>query len=187
MTTRPGNAARPARVLAVLLLALAATTQAAEPFKLRTPSGSVVEFTGKSQAPATVLLFWASWCPYCKALMPHLQSVVYQHGDDVQLYAISIADDGDPAAYLAELGYDWPLLLEGDAVAQQYGVRGTPGLVVVDRRGATVFDLSRVQVTDALRKRVAGAESRPGAAAQLAPFWAAELRQALEPAIRAAR
>jgi thiol-disulfide isomerase/thioredoxin len=176
-----------ARSLAVLLFALAGTAQAAEPFQLRTPTGSAVEFSGNSQAPVTVLLFWATWCPYCKALMPHLQSVVYQYDKDVQLYAISVAEDGDPAAFLAELGYDWTLLLEGDAVASRYGVRGTPGLVVIDRSGATVFDLSRVQASAALRERIAGADSRPKAAAQLAPFWAAELRRALDPAIRAAR
>lgn len=187
MTNRPGNAVLLARAFAVLLLALAGTVQAAQPFQLRTPSGTAIEFPGKSQAPVTVLLFWATWCPYCKALMPHLQSVVYQYEKNVQLYAISIAENGDPAAYLAELGYDWTLLLEGDAVASRYGVRGTPGLVVIDRSGTTIFDLSRVQASAALRERVAGADSRPKAAAQLAPFWAAELRQVLEPAIRAAR
>lgn len=176
-----------ARTVAVFLIAVAGVSQAAEPFSLKTPTGAMVEFPGKSQAPVTVLLFWATWCPYCKALMPHLQSVLYQHGDDVQLYAISIADDGDPAAFLAELGYDWMLLLDGDAVASQYGVRGTPGLFVVDRSGATIFDLSRLKVTAALKERVAGVDSHPQAAGQLAPFWAAELRLALDPAIRGAR
>jgi thiol-disulfide isomerase/thioredoxin len=186
-TFTPGNARILARTVAILLFALASVSQAAEPFRLQTPAGASVGFSGKSQAPATVLFFWASWCPFCKALMPHLQSVLDQYGDDVQLLAINIMEDGDPAALLSDSGYDWTLLLNGDAVAKTYGVRGTPGLFVVDRSGATVFDLSRVQVTAAIQKRLAGADSRPRTASRLAPYWAAELRRALDPAIRAAR
>lgn len=185
-TFASGNARLLARVVAVLLFALASASQAAEPFRLQTPAGASVEFSGKSRAPATVLFFWATWCPFCKALMPHLQSVLDQYGDDVELLAVNILEDGEPAAFLSDSGYDWTLLLNGDAVAKAYGVRGTPGLFVVDRSGATVFDLSRVQATDALQKRLAGVDSRPGKAGRLAPYWAAELRRALDPAIRAA-
>jgi len=186
-TFTPGNARILARTVAILLFGLACASQAAEPFRLQTPAGASVGFSGKSQAPATVLFFWASWCPFCKALMPHLQSVLDQYGHDVQLLAINIMEDGDPAAFLSDSGYDWTLLLNGDAVAKTYGVHGTPGLFVVDRSGATVFDLSRVQATAALQKRLAGADSRPRKASRLAPYWAAELRRALDPAIRAAR
>jgi thiol-disulfide isomerase/thioredoxin len=183
----PGNARILARAVAILLFALAFVSQAAEPFRLQTPAGASVEFSGKSRAPATILFFWASWCPFCKALMPHLQSVLDQYGDDVQLLAINIMEDGDPAALLSDSGYDWTLLLNGDAVAKTYGVRGTPGLFVVDRSGATVFDLSRVQVTAAIQKRLAGADSRPRTASRLAPYRAAEMRRAHDPAVRAAR
>ncbi|MEX1993504.1 MAG: TlpA disulfide reductase family protein [Steroidobacteraceae bacterium] len=189
MHTTPGShgVRRLALAAALLVFALAGPVQAAEPFRLRTPTGASVEFTGKSQAPATVLFFWASWCPYCKALMPHLQSVLDQHGPDIQFYAINIMENADPAAFLADAGYDWTLLVNGDEVAKTYGVRGTPGLVVVDRSGATVFDLARIPASAAVQKRVSGTDSRPRAAGHLAPFWAAELRRALDPVVRQAR
>lgn len=172
---------------AFLLFALAGAAQAAEAFRLKTATGASVEFTGKSRAPATVLFFWATWCPYCKALMPHLQSVIDQYGSDVQFYAINIMEDGNPVKVLADAGYDWTLLVNGDDVAKAYGVNGTPGLFVVDRDGATAFDLSRVQASAAVKKRLAGIDSRPMSAGRLAPFWAAELRRALDPVILAAR
>ncbi len=34
------------------------------------------------QAGVDIYLFWASWCPYCKALMPHLQSIQVEYGAD---------------------------------------------------------------------------------------------------------
>ena len=113
-TLRVRSARSLTQACAMLLFALAGAVQAAEPFRLQTPAGDTVEFTGKSQPPATILLFWATWCPYCKALMPHLQSVIDQYGDDVRLLAISVKEDGDPAAFMKEAGYDWTLLMNGD-------------------------------------------------------------------------
>ncbi len=176
-----------AAAAAILLFAVAGAAQAAEPFRLKSATGVSVEFTGKSQAPATVLFFWATWCPYCKALMPHLQSVLDQYGRDVQFYAINIMEDGDAVKFLEDAGYDWTLLVNGDDVAKTYGVNGTPALFVVDRDGAMAFDLSRVQASAAVRKRLAGIDSRSLSAGRLAPFWAAELRRALDPVVRAAR
>lgn len=186
-TLRVRSARSLTQACAMLLFALAGAVQAAEPFRLQTPAGDTVEFTGKSQPPATILLFWATWCPYCKALMPHLQSVIDQYGDDVRLLAISVKEDGDPAAFMKEAGYDWTLLMNGDEVAKTYGVSGTPGLFVVDRSGVTRFNLASVQKTAAVQKRLADADGRPMAASRLAPFWAAELRRALDPVVSAAR
>lgn len=188
MKSMPSSLVRTIAVAAAsLLFAHAGAAQAADAFRLQTATGASVDFSGKSQAPATVLFFWATWCPYCKALMPHLQSVLDQYGSNVQLYAINIKEDGDPVKFLENAGYDWMLLVNGDDVASAYGVQGTPGLFVVDRSGATKFDLSRVQESAAVKKRLAGVDSRPMSASRLAPFWAAELRRALDPVILAAR
>jgi hypothetical protein len=33
------------------------------------------------------VLFWATWCPYCKALMPHVQSNLDEYGKQVRVVA----------------------------------------------------------------------------------------------------
>lgn len=189
MNSSSAPAGRVTSILAALglLLAFAGAAQGAAPFALQTPAGERIEFSGKSRSPATVLFFWATWCPYCKTLMPHLQSILDQYGSDVTLLAVNIMEDGDPAAFMAEAGYDWTLLLMGDDVAKTYRVAATPGVLVVDRRGEIVFDLRRVQLSATVGRRLEGVDSRPKAASRMAPFWAAELRRALDPLVRGAR
>jgi cytochrome c biogenesis protein CcmG/thiol:disulfide interchange protein DsbE len=92
------------------------------------------------QRPA-LLLFWATWCPYCKALMPYLQKVYDSAGrDNLDVYAIDIKDeDGDPAAELRERGNTFTLVRDGDPIAALYGVKGTPGLFLVGRDGEIIY------------------------------------------------
>ncbi len=92
------------------------------------------------QRPA-LLLFWATWCPYCKALMPYLQKVSDAAGPArLDVYAIDIKDEeGDPVAELRERGNTFTLVRDGDAIAGLYGVKGTPGLFLVDRSGTIAY------------------------------------------------
>ena len=95
----------------------------------------------KLQRPA-ILLFWATWCPYCKALMPYVQKVVDAAGHDrLDVYAIDIKedDDADPAAELRARKLSFTLVRNGDAIADQYAVKGTPGLLLVDAQGNIVY------------------------------------------------
>jgi thiol-disulfide isomerase/thioredoxin len=133
-----------------------------------------------------ILLFWATWCPFCKALMPHLQSIAYEYPDDaLTIYAIHFRDDdGDPVGYMRANGFDFTVLLDGGEVAAAYGVHATPGLLVFDRDNRKVFDIyaamedfnSRYTLPEGLKNRQK--------AARKAPFWAAEIRKALDAATR---
>jgi thiol-disulfide isomerase/thioredoxin len=132
-------------------------------------------------AGSTIILFWATWCPYCKALMPHLQSILDEYPGKLQVLALSIRDDGDPAATLAEYGFDFTLFTTADVVAEAWGVKGTPGLFLADGEGHVVFD--RMRLPPAAERESA----QPGAAmkhyqkaARNAPYWAARLRVALD-------
>lgn len=154
----------------------AADFPSATPFTLQTADGGTFNYPQDSNG-VHVLLFWATWCPYCKQLMPHLQSLKDELGDQVTIYAINIRDDGDPAAYIEENGYDFELLLEGDEVAKQYDVKGTPGLVLVDSDGAMRFDLGSLlaPASKALEGLKHGQRSR-----RIAPWWAAQIRREID-------
>jgi DsbE subfamily thiol:disulfide oxidoreductase len=103
--------------------------------------GQAIHFDPQHMQRPALLLFWATWCPYCKALMPYLQKVYDAAGKDkLDVYAIDFKDeDGDPVAELKERGNTFTLVRDGDAIAALYGVKGTPGLFLVGRSGEIIY------------------------------------------------
>ncbi len=178
----------PAFAVAALLALLAASAGATAPEKPASPDWELARADGSQFVLSEqvgerpfVLLFWATWCPYCKALMPHIESMVLEHnmGADFEVLAITIGEDGDPAAFLKEKGYDFTLLPDGEDVAKLYGIRGTPGVLIIDREGRVAFDLrdQRAPSFDTTNMK------RRDIAARRAPYWAAQIRRALDDAL----
>jgi len=146
-------------------------------FHLQDADGREVSLPSR-RAGVDIYLFWATWCPYCKALMPHLQSIKRDYGDSVRVYALDIKDDdGDPRAVLTRHGYDFILLPRADAVMPLYGVRATPGLFLVDREGNIRFNLYEHLRPDG---GLDASMSHRQKAARLAPYWAAQIRRAID-------
>ena len=151
-------------------------------WSLTAADGSKRTLGGAVQQRPVVLFFWATWCPYCKALMPHLQSMQLEYGGAIEILAVNIFEDGDPVKFIESAGYDFTLLLEGDAVAELYEVTGTPGVLVVDRARAIRFDLRDVPSIDP-----PDTGKKPGhgrKAAFRSPYWAAEIRKAVDGVLR---
>jgi len=102
-------------------------------FELKTPEGATVRYPADAKGRPTVLMFWPSWCPFSRALQPYVQDIWADYRDrGVALWTINIKEDGDPLEAMRERGLSFPLLLEGDAVANEYRVSRTPWLVVMD-------------------------------------------------------
>jgi|SRR5882724_2517688 len=120
--------------------------------------GMAIHFDPQHLQRPAILLFWATWCPYCEALMPNLQHVLDAAGKDkLDVFAIDIKDDGDPAAQLREHKQTFTLVRNGDAIADQYGVKGTPGLFLVDAKGNIVYKATSSdpeQIETALREKL---------------------------------
>ena len=170
------------RILATLTLALlagqaAAAGPTAVDFTIVSAGGEEITLSERVRERPVVLFFWASWCPYCKALMPHLQSIVLEHGDDVEVLALHFRDDKDPVAFIDEHGYEFTVLPEADLVAAEYEVWGTPGLMLVDGERQIRFNLYTLP-----QPVIPGYEEMQHTkrAAYRAPFWAAELRKAID-------
>lgn len=158
---------------------LAAAADVAPDWELVSSTGETVRLSEEVKEQPTLLFFWATWCPYCKALMPHLQSIRLEHGDDIKILAINFREDGDPVAFIENAGYDFTVLPEGDAVAASYGIHATPGIIIVDSQQRVRFDLRELPKQE-IRSGGEAVTSHKKRAAYRAPYWAAEIRKSID-------
>ena len=137
----------------------------------RDVNSDVVSFPEVMDGNPAVLVFWATWCSYCKSFMPYLGAIEKDYATDgVQIIAVNALErgKGDPIAFLQTL--DSPLIgiLYGDHIAAAYDVEFIPGLMVVD--GAGIVSYRRAPT------------ERP-AGQTLSEIWDAEIREALDAVI----
>ncbi len=172
------------KILLILTLTIsflvAAEDQQVIQWKLNDAAGISYEFPQQAikKDQVTMLFFWATWCPYCQQLMPHIQSTLYQYEDELNLkvLALNINEDADPEDYLNSKGYGFTLLPKAEAVAEKYQIYGTPGVLIFNQKGQMVFDLRAVQSRHLIKQKAShGAKS-----VRLAPYWGAEIRKALQ-------
>ena len=157
-------------VLTFCLLAHAATAATegdnAPAWSAVTLDGGDLAFPGAAKGQPSIILFWATWCPYSNVLMPYLEEVRANYeAQGVRVFAINIKEDGDPQAFAEERDYGFVYLLNGDAIAKRYSVRFTPGLFVVDANNRIVF-------------RRKSTELPPGR--EVAEYWAERVTAALD-------
>ena len=155
--------------------------RAAEPapdWTLTSSEGEATRLSAEVRQQPVVLFFWATWCPYCKALMPHLQSIRLEYGDKVKILAINFVEKGDPVGFMKDAAYDFTVLPDGDEVAAIYGVYGTPGVILVDQDQQFRFDLRKLPQLNLPND--GSKTSHKKKAAYLAPYWAAELRKSID-------
>ncbi|MGK0298743.1 MAG: cytochrome c biogenesis protein CcmG/thiol:disulfide interchange protein DsbE [Gammaproteobacteria bacterium] len=129
---------------------------------LENGSGDQIDFYQASEGKISVLIYWATWCPYCASLMPHLQQVADEYqGEQVNFYAMNIIENADPVQHLKDKGHTFELTLKADVTMDGYGVRGTPSVFVVDGNHKVIFrripDTPDADVKTAVRDAIVAA------------------------------
>jgi len=88
------------------------------------------------QGKPTLLVFWATWCPYCKKLLPGIARLDEKYrSQGLKVLAVNIKEDWKPEIYWRNHEYQFDTVLQGDEVAERYGIRGTPGIVFIAPSG----------------------------------------------------
>lgn len=114
----------------------------APPFKALDFAGKPVDFPAVAGGKPAVVVFWATWCGYCKAFMPYLKDIQRDYAAfGVNVVAINAKEDGtgDPRAYVRGLGFAPITVANGDAIAASYGIQYIPGLLIVDGKGSVAY------------------------------------------------
>ncbi|MGJ8693154.1 MAG: peroxiredoxin family protein [Thalassotalea sp.] len=84
------------------------------------------------QGKPVLLVFWATWCPYCKKLLPGIEALHQKYANNgLKVIAVNIKEDWLPKVYWRNHEYTFDTVLAGDDVADIYGIKGTPALVFI--------------------------------------------------------
>jgi thiol-disulfide isomerase/thioredoxin len=129
--------------------------------------GNEVRFPELVDGKPTILLFWATWCPYCKAFMPYLEKIKNDYDDTINVVLINHKErgEGDAAAYIKALNFDVIAVLQGDSIGDAYSVNFIPGLMITDADGRMAW---KRQSTDL------------PAGQKVAEFWDMQVREKLD-------
>ncbi len=103
---------------------------------------SLSDYAGK----VVFLNFWATWCPPCRAEMPDIQAVYekYKDSGEVAVLGVALPDQGgegsaeEIAAFLAENGYSYPVVMDDGALTYYYQISAYPTTFMI-RKDGTIY------------------------------------------------
>ena len=100
----------------------------------------LAQYVGKQPV---LIEFWATWCPNCRELEPHLKAVHEKYGNQVKFIGVSVSVNQSPdrvKAYVAKHGIPGDQLFDRNGKATgAYDVPATSYVVVLDKSGKVVY------------------------------------------------
>ncbi len=124
-------------LLPARLQAVPNTGQQAPNFKVVTTSGQPVSLRNY-RGYVLVMDFFATWCPPCRASIPHLIAMNRKYGKQgLQILGQSLDEDGEGVvkSFVAEQRINYPVALTPEKVAVDYGINSVPVMFVIDKNG----------------------------------------------------
>lgn len=105
--------------------------------KLEGGSINTEAFKGK----ITLLNFWATWCPPCRAEMPSIERLYAQtKGSAFQIVAVNVGErQAQVASFIEKNKYTFPIYLdESQQLSSVFAARGIPSTYLVDKNGKVI-------------------------------------------------
>ena len=108
-------------------------------FQLQTVDGKEIKLSDL-QGKKVIVNFWATWCPPCKAEMPHMQEFYLENSNDVEILAVNLTTSeknaNDVGRFVEDYGLSFPILLDSDgSIGRIYQAFTIPTSYVIDTKG----------------------------------------------------
>lgn len=115
---------------------------------------SLSDFRGKK----VFLTFWVSWCPHCRAEMPHLQEFA-EENEDVVILGVNVTSSesslDNVKGFVDEFGLTFPNLYGTDDITNLYDVEFLPTSYFIDSNGVVNESVIGPVTKDILETRFA--------------------------------
>jgi cytochrome c biogenesis protein CcmG/thiol:disulfide interchange protein DsbE len=144
------------RIFTLAFLGLAAVLGSSALHADPAPAWKLTDLDGKSvslsdfKGKVVVFDIWATWCPPCRAEIPHFIELQNEWKDKgVTIVGMSVDSTGaaDVAKFAKDNGMNYPIVMGDEATATAYGAdQGIPTTVVIDKKGNIVA--SHLGLTD---------------------------------------
>lgn len=109
-------------------------------FQLQRLDGSTLRLSDL-RGKAVMIDFWDTWCPPCRAAMPHLQEISEAYADDLVIVGVAFGRQGRDAVakFIQEHGLTFEFVLANQQVLTDFGgLPSIPTTFLVDRDGTVV-------------------------------------------------
>lgn len=88
-----------------------------------------------------LLVFWATWCPYCNADIPKIKALHAVSSDRVEILALDFKESREKvSAFVRAKEIPYTVLLDPQGkVARRYGIVGVPTYILITREGRVAY------------------------------------------------
>ena len=109
-------------------------------FTLKRLDGGTLQLSSL-RGKAVLLDFWDTWCPPCRAAMPHLQEISTTYQDDLVVVGIAFGRQGAAAVikFVQDYGLTFDFVLADQKVIMDFGgLQSIPTTFLIDPNGIIV-------------------------------------------------
>ena len=96
----------------------------------------------ETEGKPMIVEFWATWCPPCRASIPHLNEIYAKYKDKgLQIIGITDEDRAKIKKFEKEVPIEYAVGLDANGkYAKPFGIQGIPHAVLVDKTGKVVWE-----------------------------------------------
>lgn len=87
-----------------------------------------------------IVEFWATWCPPCRASIPHMNEIYKTYGPKgLQILGITDEPGQTIRAFTKQIPIDYPAATDKRNIAADFGITTIPRAFLVDKTGTIVW------------------------------------------------
>ena len=97
-----------------------------------------------------IVEFWATWCPPCRATIPHLNDINKKYQDKgLVVIGITNEDKATVQKFRKSTPMEYNVAIDKKDIGEKLGVSGIPHAFLVDKGGKIVWEGHPAQLNDA--------------------------------------